>query len=160
MYQPPILDCGTASIADIRTIVGVVEDECINRHGCKVVILMGDFQTFKNLVRFKLQHPETTRWLCPVPGEWHWWVHSLMAIHKSWFPVLFENINDVGDLCYISVNEVWSNVEKLNPYKFFHNTFICGAMQYLNEILPPFLIKNPNILMDMCAENGGTVRRF
>jgi hypothetical protein len=154
IYQDPILEVGTASKEDISEIVSTIELKCITQQQHKVVILAGDYQTFKGIICFKQQHRETTKWLAPVPGEWHWWVHALMAIHQVWFDVLFVRLIDDG-FCSHTVIEKWDSVEKFAHYRFFHETFICAALEYLKQVVPEFALKTPTMLEKACAKNQG-----
>jgi hypothetical protein len=154
-YQNPILEVGTASKEDIAEIVSTIEEKCINEMGHKVVILAGDYQTFKNIICLKQQHRETTKWLCPVPGEWHWWVHALMAIHQTWFDVLFVHLIETDGFCSHTVINRWDSVEKFAHYRFFHETFTCAALEYLKQVVPEFALKTPTMLEKACAKNQG-----
>ena len=135
--------------------MSTVYNKCIIELHFKVVLLAGDFQTFKGLVMFKKRHPETTRWLCPVPGDFHWWVHSVMAIHEIWWDVIFMRLHDEDEFGLNTVIEKWDSVEKFDKYRFFHETIICAALQYLHEVVPDFALTSPHRLEDLCKANEG-----
>ncbi len=72
VYREPLLGVGTASCSDIATIIATVHKKCVVEQGFKVVLLVGDFQTFGHMVRWNKMTKTGNSWMCPVPGEWHW----------------------------------------------------------------------------------------
>ena len=158
VYREPLLGVGTASRSDIATIIATVHKKCVVEQGFKVVLLVGDFQTFGHMVRWNKMNKTGNSWMCPVPGEWHWWVHSLMAINQEWWDTNFSRLNAQGEFCEKGVEQKWDGVEKFNRYKFFHETYIIAAMQYLTEIVPAFAMKSPSMLVETCKENKGAMQ--
>ena len=45
---------------------------------------VGDQQTYSRMVWLKIYHPSRYAWLLPLPGEFHFTVHVLMALHQLW----------------------------------------------------------------------------
>jgi hypothetical protein len=64
---------GTASDDNTSRVVSTIEQKRIAELAHQVVV--GDYKTLKNRLRLKLclkqQQRETTKRLCPAPGEWH-----------------------------------------------------------------------------------------
>jgi hypothetical protein len=48
-------------------------------------ILGGDFQVWDRMFMLHRKHPQKYHWLVPVPGEWHWLWHILIAIYKLFY---------------------------------------------------------------------------
>ena len=121
VYLAPLLEIGTASREGVDAIVADVYKKCVLQDGASVVLVAGDFQNFGHLVRWNKLHPYAS-WMRPVPGEWHWWAHSLMAINKEWWHTNVSKINGKGEFCDKGVEQKWGSVEKFNRYKFFRET--------------------------------------
>jgi hypothetical protein len=60
---------GTASDDDTSRVVSTIEQKRIAELAHQVVV--GDYKTPKNRLCLKHQQRETTKRLCPAPGEWH-----------------------------------------------------------------------------------------
>ena len=144
---------GAASDDDTYRVISTIEQKRIAELAHQVVV--SDYKTPKNMFCLEQQHRETTKWLRPVPGEWHWWVHALMAIHQTWFDVLFVHLIETDGFCSHTVINRWGSVEKFAHYRFFHETFICAALEYLKQAVPEFALKTPTMLEKACAKNQG-----
>ena len=107
--------------------------KCVIDRGFKVVLLAGDFQTFGHIVRWNKQNQPSPSWMYPVPGEWHWWVQSLVAINQEWWDTNFSKLNCKCEFCEKGVGQHWDGVEKFNRFKFLHETYIIEAMEYIIE---------------------------
>jgi hypothetical protein len=153
IYLDPVMGASTAAEADIHRMVVRVHKELVVDRGHEYVGLVGDFQTFKNMCLYKVRHGRTADWLVPKPGEWHAWVHWLMAIHFVFFDVLL--VNFIKDLNLLGIVKNWDTTSTANRYRFLHEHFIDGATSYLVEIIPVHLLKNPEVLLAIVSENEG-----
>ena len=91
-------------------------------------------------------------------GEWHWWVHTLMAINQEWWDTNFSKLNSKFESCRKGVEQHRGGVETFNRFKLFHETYITAAMENLNEIVPAFSMKSPTMLVETCVDNEGGPR--
>lgn len=155
IYMPPLLDCGTAKSYDISLILSTIQENLVRKEGKSFVLVAGDFQTYGLMVRFKKENKEHAEWLVPVPGEWHAWVHALMAIHEKWYIVVLQKIVEDDSFCNGTVAEKWDSVEKFNRYKFCYEAFIIGATKFLNELIPQIYWDAPTVLLRAVRRNKG-----
>ena len=153
IYLDPVIGASTAAEEDIHRMVARVHKELVTDRGHDYVGLVGDFQTFKNMCIYKVRHGKAADWLVPLPGEWHAWIHWLMAIHFEFFDVLF--VNFIRDLNVPGIVKNWDTTSLANRYRFLHEHFIDGATSYLVEIIPAHLLKNPEVLLAVVSENEG-----
>ena len=90
VYQEPVLNVNTASYQDIDTSTQFISDRKLA--GSEMILIVGDQQLHIRLLWQKIYNPDRWNWMLPLPGEWHFSVHVLMALHKLWFRPLVEKL--------------------------------------------------------------------
>jgi len=63
-------------------------------------------------------------------------VHWLMAAHQKCWKPLAEWCQTTASLCVNSVIEKWDSVELFNNYRFFYETIVVAAVEYLASVVP------------------------
>ena len=81
-----------------------------------------------------------------------------MAINQEWWHTNFSELNGKGEFCEKGVEQRWDSVEKFNRYKFFHETYIITAMEYLADVVPASALKSPTMFAGTCKDNKGHER--
>ena len=75
--------------------------------------------------------------------------------NQEWWDKNFSKLNGKLEFCEKGVGQHWDGVENFNRFKFFHETYIIAAVEYLTEIVPAFAMKSPTMLVETCKENKG-----
>ena len=84
IYQPPLYDTGTASYRDVRRILTRIYDYHIKHLGQRIVLLVGDHQTYDRMLKLKINSPSNQySWLVPLPGEFHFKWHVALTCTGS-----------------------------------------------------------------------------
>ena len=90
IFEEPIMDAGTAAYSDVDRWLGAVKRMYLFlitlpilavSEAASMVMAVGDQQTWSRMLWLKLYHPSRYDWLLPLPGEFHFTYHALMAMH-------------------------------------------------------------------------------
>ena len=155
-WQPHIPDVGTAAYRDVTKYLDKAIAVSVSK-GYSHIMACGDQQTYNRIIFCKMNSPVKYASLTPIPGEWHFTVHCLMALHQlhwSWFLCWFV-LETQGNFCTKTVIEKWDSVVRYNDYLFFHETIIAGIFQYLKEVVPPAVLRDKDVLFANAKANAG-----
>jgi hypothetical protein len=128
--------------------------------GLQLCFVVGDQQSYSRMIFLKRKEPDFLDWVIPLPDDFHFIVHALMAIHQLWwFALVRWVVMDVG-VCMKTCGagekpEKWSSVEKYNNYRFLYELLIVSLMTYLKEAVPAGLLGNYAVLSGLAAQNKG-----
>lgn len=149
---------GTASYGDVRRFLDAEARVVRTSLEIPISFIYGDQQTFSRMVWLKRMEPGHDSCI-PLPGDFHFVVHMLMAIHILWWPVLIYWLICHTGICQDSLQEKWSSVELYNRYRFAYETFIVGILAYVLEVVPANLLEQPGLLLQVAKEQnpGGLV---
>ena len=50
-----------------------------------LICALGDFQVWEKLFLLHIANPERFKWMIPMPGEWHWTWHIIVAIFRIYY---------------------------------------------------------------------------
>ena len=155
IYMDPVLDVGTAAYADVdqvlKVIFGFYFIQC--SMAASIVLLVGDQQSYNRLLWQKKLAPDENDWYVPLPGEFHFVVHVLMAIHRLWFVALSSWARDALGWDK-TIKEEWTSVEEWHHYDRFYLLLIAVLTAYLLEIVPAHLLLQPAQLRDAVDPNA------
>ena len=154
IYMPPELDIGTAKYADIDHMVQVIDNYYFHAMlPASMVLAVGDQQSYHRLFWQKKYHQKRYNWLLPLPGEFHFTVHALMAIHKLWYRSLSQKV--VEELRWQkTVKEDWTSVEEWHHYDRFYQLLIWGLTAFLVARVPRHILQSPEQLMQRFRGNA------
>lgn len=147
---------GTASYDDVSKALDAIKEYMVNTQQIGRIIVVGDQQTFSRMVWLKRYQPDHYAWCIPFPGEFHFVVHVLMAIHLLWWTQLVGYVVQHAGVCQQSIDEKWDSVEKYNRHRFFYETLIVGCLEYVKGVVPEELMRDPAALLDAAESNKGT----
>ena len=88
MFEAPMMDAATASYDDVDPFLNIMIATMCAIENFKLVMVVGDGQSYSRMVWLKINRPDIFKWLIPLPGEFHFIVHVLMAIHILWYAPL------------------------------------------------------------------------
>jgi len=154
MKHVPTKD-GTANYDDVSKALDRIKGYMVDTLGIQRVIVIGDQQTFSRMVWLKRFQPKQYDWVVPFPGEFHFVVHLLMAIHILWYTQLVGYVLLHSGVSTESIVEKWDSVEKYNRHRFFYEALIVGALEYLKEVIPKELMGDPVALLQRAKRNKG-----
>ena len=152
----PVMGVLTGAYADVQKTLTVMNHHLIDKLGLRLVFVHGDQQSFSRMVYLKYSEGKLYDWLVPLPGDWHFVVHALMSIHhpkSGWWATLISWFPHVAGLCPDSIVDDWTSVEKYNTYCAFYECVILSIVQYVHDVVPPFYIDHPSVLLAMLAEH-------
>lgn len=156
-YQPHVpTDNGTAGYSDVRKWLDVVDAICADMR-VRVILAVGDQQSFSRLVWLKRFGKENYKHIIPLPGEFHGAVHILMAIHKLWWKPLIRWLVLNSEFCVESICEEWSSVELYNRYRFLYEGVICGIVAYFKKHFPGMTPQQIKLAPEYTSHGGNTV---
>jgi hypothetical protein len=153
IWMPHIPDVGTAAYGDVQKFLNTAIDE-MRARGLEHVFACGDQQTFIRIVFSKRFSPVQYSMITPCPGEWHFCVHVLMAIHLLHWKPFLSWFNTRG-FCQKTVIYKWDSVVRYDDYKFFHEAIIAGCLEYLKQVVPRAVLENIGAFKQNCSRNKG-----
>jgi hypothetical protein len=153
VYESPILDAGTAAAREVAKFLATVSRKFIHLShidqlglkAAEIVMVVGDQQTFERMRTLKLHHPHKYSWLVILPGEFHFCMHCLMALHKLWFAV-FGAFAVAHLKCHRSIKKDWTSIEACKYYDHFWQLMVLSLALYLKEVVPAPLLNRPEQL--------------
>ena len=155
IYMDPVLNVGTAAYADVDRVLKVIFNfyvvTCVMP--AAIVLLVGDQQSYNRMIWQKKLSRKVNDWYVPLPGEFHFVVHALMAIHRLWFVALSSWANDALGW-HKTIKEEWTSVEEWHHYDRFYLLLIAVLTAYLLEIVPSRMLLQPVLLRDAVAGNA------
>ena len=161
-HEKPLLNVGTAAYSDVDTFMSTVWSKHIDKLGYKWAMVVGDQQSYSRMVWSKHHDPQRIIFLIPLPGEFHFVVHLLMAIHILWYEPLSHCIVEVlVDNTEANWHKVikkdWNNVKEWHHYDQFYTYIICAILLYFSSILgvSEADMANYTLLCDYLQDNEG-----
>ena len=85
----------------------------------------------------KRYDPDRYCWLLPLPGEWHFQCHVLMALHRLWYKALVESLVEELGFQKTIKGPKWDNVEHFVYYDRFYQLLISCQVRIARDIKPP-----------------------
>jgi hypothetical protein len=165
IFETPVLDAGTAAYKDVDRFLTAVRmmflfliglPQCAWRAAASVVLVVGDQQTYSRMLWLKLYHPSKYDWVVPLPGEFHFTVHALMAIHKLWWRSLIRwVVTKLG--AHNTIKHVWTSVEECKHYDHVYRLAILTLAMYLAEVVPISMLYSPVQLRRAVRANGAAL---
>lgn len=155
--QAPVLDVETAAYADVDVCTQRIQNTQLA--GTEQILIVGDQQVYIRLHWLKLHNPHRNRWFLPLPGEWHFTCHALMAVHSLWYkPMMQSIVVALGFEKSIKGPErpgrgEWDSVELFVYYDRFYQMVIAGLLEHLAAIVPPNYQQNPAGLREAVKSN-------
>ena len=157
VYQEPVLNVNTASYQDIDTSTQFISDRKLA--GSEMILIVGDQQLYIRLLWQKIYNPDRWTWMLPLPGEWHFSVHVLMALHKLWFRPLVEKLI-IGLSFSKTIKDTWTSVEVYVYYDRFYQLLISACADYLRHVVPQQYQQDPRLLLEAVSRNHAAVYLF
>jgi hypothetical protein len=87
-FLKPLFDLQTLSNHDVEVAVQDFHDTYIAPTNRQFAVVSGDFQVWDKLFMLHVRNPVKYQWLIPVPGEWHWTWHIIIAIFKVFYTTI------------------------------------------------------------------------
>jgi hypothetical protein len=150
----PVNNVSTAAYADVDTTTTRISNEILS--GAEMVLLVGDQQSYARLFWLKKYHPEVNDWFVPLPGEWHFTAHALMAIHSLWDKCFTRTF--VVELGFEeTVKPSWKLISLFVYYDRFYQLLIVGLVEYLADVVPDGVLMQPHMLRQAVQANVSAV---
>mmetsp|Transcript_2311 Transcript_2311/g.6905 ORF Transcript_2311/g.6905 Transcript_2311/m.6905 type:complete len:527 (+) Transcript_2311:59-1639(+) len=149
---------GTALYEDNQRVLNHIQQYMCATLGMKLIIVVGDQQSFSRMVGLKRQFPLDNMKIVPFPGEFHFAVHLLMAVHILCREALVDRLIELTGICRRTCSESkWDSVEKYNHYCFLYEALIVGIFTYLRSFLSPAQLANYPLLLFQARDSPGAV---
>ena len=94
--------------------------------------------------------------LLPLPGEFHFEKHVLMALHILWWPALIHWVVWKTSR-EKTIKQVWTSIEACHHYDFLYMLVIVTLVDHLVEVVPPPLLLQPDLLLHRVRDNAAAV---
>ena len=137
---------GTSSTADCQKIV----DHVLRLSKCKKQIIIGDYQTFKNLFWIKLRDWVANNSWVPFAGEWHQMAHMMDAIVIKHWRHIYEPIAHYLNIKGLQLKLIMK--ETMIRYRWTMTIANAGFI-WLRTIFAEEEIADPIALMKTCEKN-------
>ena len=137
---------GTSSTADCQKIV----DHVLSLSKCRKQIIVGDYQTFKNLYWIKLRDPVANNDWVPFAGEWHQMAHMMDAIVIKHWRHIYEPIAHYLNIKGLQLKLIMK--ETMIRYRWTMVIANAGLI-WLRTIFTEEEISDPMALMKACEKN-------
>lgn len=155
VYQKPVRNVSTAAYSDVDAATTAIANVLLLYTA--LVFLFGDQQTYSRLFWLKCYHPESNEWYIPMPGNWHFTVHALMAIHKLWHRCFTAKlVHEMGFEKTIKPTG-WTSVELFVYYDRFYQLLVFCLVTYLTEVVPDPMLHDPEQLLESVRFNPTAV---
>lgn len=147
---------GTADYDDNKAVLSQINRRS-ETHGYKFTFVVGDQQSYSRMAWLKRQEAADFGWLIPLPGEFHFAVHLLMAVHIVWRDALVDKLITMSGVAQKTCGTPgkWDSVEKYDNFCFLYEALIVGIFTYLRSFIPPALLWNYDALRDAAEGNKG-----
>ena len=109
---------------------------------------------YDRIVNLKLLHPDRYAWVIPIAGEFHFYAHSVDAVHRLYWGQLVGWVVNVLDFSKI-VKENEDNITHFKQYDRFYQLLTAAVVTVLYNTVPMDLLMNPTQLLAMCKDNPG-----
>ena len=153
VYHEPVFDASTASSQyDMSLSLQRIKQKQVVEKRLTFVMVVGDQQTYKRMVDLKREQPSEYHWLVPMPGEFHFRVHTDFAITDLLWASLLSNL--VSRLRF----EKQLPITQLMWSYLITTTFVCNLLQKQpcctsKRLFLPTI--NPQMLLEAVFENKG-----
>ena len=128
------------------------------RHAFQNVFVVGDQQMYDRVVNLKLLHPDRYAWVIPIAGEFHFFAHSVDAVHRLYWGSLVGWVVDKLNFSKIvKANE--DNITHFKQYDRFYQLLTLAVVSVLHDAVPIDLLMSPTQLLGMCKDNPGKNKR-
>ena len=84
-FLKPLFDLQTLSYEDILAVVDNFYKTYMEPVGRQFAVTVGDYQVWEKLFLLHVESPEKFKWMIPMPGEWHWTWHIIIAIFRIYY---------------------------------------------------------------------------
>ena len=165
-YETPVFtEHGTAAYDDVSKWWGAVSRMWIYLLGvakapfvkpAAVILAVGDHQTWSRMLFLKLRNPAKYECLVPLPGEFHFLFHALMAIHILWWHAVVRHVVRTLN-CTKTIKQDWNSIEKCKYYDHFYMITVVSLSSYLASTVPPALLAQPQRLLHAVRGNRAAV---
>ena len=140
VMEEPLLNIGTAAYDDIDVFLRHVFNMHINGMGHKWAMVVGGQQSYSRMVWSKYHNPGELKYLIPLPGEFHFCVHCLMAIHILWYETLAHGFIQALEAnteanFNKTIKKSWNNVKEWHHYDQFYTHIICAMLVHFKDVL-------------------------
>ena len=146
---------GTAGYDDVRKVLFVIIQLMVVTLGISYVFVIGDQQSYSRVVWLLRSEPENFRQIIPFPGDFHFAVHALMAIHILWWKYLVEDLLWRSQFDVSSIHETWDRVDLYNRHRHCYETVIVAILAYVTEVFSTEDLADPVALMETVSANNG-----
>ena len=115
---------GTAGYDDVRKgLAAIVSLLCVTM--CvSWILVVGDQQSYSRMVWLIRHESPTYDAIIPLPGDFHFAVHLLMAIHMLWWDHLVSFVIRKSGFGLQTIHEHWDQVSLYNRYRNFYETLL------------------------------------
>ena len=129
-YEKPMMDVSTAAYDDVDPFLNFMYTLMCSIQSFLIILVVGDGQSYTRMVWLKKFRPHHFKWMVPLPGEFHFVVHVLQAVHILWYNtfIRFFTRADVCNNEKTIKNETWVNVTEWHHYDFFYQYLILACM--------------------------------
>ena len=166
-FGNPVMDCLTGAYVDVDETLSVIRKYVTETLGMRLAVVWGDQQSYSRMLHLSIAGGADFQWMIPAPGEFHFLVHALMALHKKesgWWAALVgwacspydeqsAPPKNGGGFCCGAIDEKWDSVEKYNQYGGFYEGLICAVVEYLQEVVPAWLLGMPTVLVKLLEDS-------
>ena len=131
--------CAWHRYEHVECVLDRIESTKVQPLGASLCLVVGDFQTYQLMFWLKkfVRTARKYEWLLPMPCEWHFKVHALMAIHALWRYVLsLEIVNALPGAWEKTIKESWTSVEVFDHYDRFYQMLIVSLVECVARASP------------------------
>jgi hypothetical protein len=82
-FGNPVMDCLTGAYVDVDQTLSVIRKYVTETLGMRLAVVWGDQQSYSRMLHLSIAGGADFQWMIPAPGEFHFLVHALMALHKK-----------------------------------------------------------------------------
>ena len=148
VYEDPLLNCGTAKVADVQKILDRIQDEHVDRGTRKkVIFVVGDQQTIDRILTCKLAFPTKYNWCIPVAGDFHFLCHSVAATHDLWWiPASSWAVEKLNSITENKPPGQSDNIAEFKHYDRWYTLLTVSILTLLHRISPHLVLQDPEEL--------------
>ena len=121
-------DALNGACIDADKTLAVIKKHVLETLGMRLAVVWEEQQSYSRMLHLSIAGGAEYQWMIPAPGEFHFFVHALMALHKNesgwwsamvgWVRSPYDEQHDPpqhgGGFCCDAIVEKWDSVEKYN----------------------------------------------
>ena len=155
IYDPAVIGVNTAAYSEVEEVLAAIASQHIDgpSNTYKVMFVVGDQQSYDRMSSLIRENPLFYNWIIPIPGDFHFYAHSIDAFNKLWYNELIGWA--AAQIPDRTIKEVDDNISNHKHYDRFYQMLTLAIVTVLCETFSLPYLQDPMELLQHCDSNRG-----